>query len=300
MRQVGITANQPDANRFASYLVTQGIAAHAEEELEGWVVWVRDEDHFEQARDEFQQFREFPAHARYEGAEQKAEAIIREHVRQQAQAQKNVVEMRGNWSRPASRKAPLTFTLIGLCVLLSLITNFGDKTNKRWWDLSFSSNSSPPTPMAGFSDIKKGQVWRLVTPVFVHVGGPLHLLFNCYWLFIFGVQIENAKGPLRFGALVLAAAVIPNVLQAWFVGPMFGGISGVVCGLFGYVWMKSLYAPNEGIHINPTTVIIWIAFLFICLSGMFGPIANVAHFAGLAVGIVAGYAPVLLKPRTGA
>ena len=295
MRQVGIAANQPDANRFASYLVTQGIAGHAEEEPEGWAIWVRDEDHFEQALEEFRQFREFPGHTRYEGAEQEAEAIIREQVRKQAEAQKNVVEMRGNWSRPASRKAPLTFTLIGLCILVSLFTSFG-KDEKRWNDLGFSTSNASGS--GAFVDIKKGQVWRLVTPVFGH-GDALHLLFNCYWLFILGSQIENAKGTLKLGLLVLIAAVIPNVLQAWFVGPNFLGISGVVCGLFGYVWMKSLYAPNEGMHINPITVYIFIAFLFVCLFGWMGPIANVAHFGGLAVGVASGYIPVLRKSRPG-
>jgi GlpG protein len=203
--------------------------------------------------------------------------------------------VRGKWSRPTSRKAPLTFTLIGLCILVSLFTSFG-KDEKRWKDLRFSTSNA--SGLEAFADIGKGEVWRLITPVFGH-GAPLHLLFNCYWLFILGSQIENAKGTLKLGLLVLVAAVIPNVLQAWFVGPNFLGISGVVCGLFGYVWMKSLYAPNEGMHISQITVIIFVAFLFICLTGMMGPIANVAHFGGLAVGLAAGYIPVLRKSRPG-
>jgi len=296
MRQVGIADNQPKATRFASYLVTQGIAAHAEQEPEGWAVWVRDEDHFDQARSEFQHFLETPNDTRYEGAEQKAEAIVRERVRQQAEAKKNVVEVRSQWNRPATRRAPLTFTLLGLCILVSLFTGFGK--NEYWKELSFSTARNVDG-LAGFADIKNGQVWRIVTPIFGH-GDALHLLFNCYWLFILGSLIENSKGTLKLGILVLIGAVISNVLQAWFEGPNFLGISGVVCALFGYIWMKSLYAPGEGMQLNPMTIYIFVGYLFLCLTGLFGDrIANVAHFAGLGVGIVAGYAPILLRPRTG-
>jgi membrane associated rhomboid family serine protease len=72
--------------------------------------------------------------------------------------------------------------------------------------------------------------------------------------------------------------------------------------------MKSMYAPSEGMHISPITIYIFVGYLFLCLTGLFDKVdaqgreigvANVAHFAGLAVGIVAGYAPILLKPRTG-
>lgn len=299
MRQVGIADNQPKATRFASYLVTQGIAAHAEQEPEGWAVWVRDEDHFDRARTEFQQFLEAPNDTRYEGAEQKAEAIVREQVRQQAEAKKHVVEMRGKWNRPATRRAPLTFTLLGLCVMISLFTGFGARNNEYWQVLRFNSENTPGG-LAGFSDIIHGQVWRIVTPIFGH-SDPLHLLFNCYWLFILGSLIETFKGTLKLGLLVLIAAIVSNVLQAWFVHPNFLGISGVVCALFGYIWMKSLYAPDEGMQLNSMTIYIFVGYLFLCLTGLFGErIANVAHFAGLGVGIVAGYAPVLLKPRHGA
>ena len=49
MRQVGSLPDQRDAERFAAYLVTQGIEAHAEQDSRDWAVWVRDEDQLDQA-----------------------------------------------------------------------------------------------------------------------------------------------------------------------------------------------------------------------------------------------------------
>ena len=43
--------------------------------------------------------------------------------------------------------------------------------------------------------IVKGQWWRFVTPVFIHIG-LLHLVFNSYALWIVGPQVEKLYGAL--------------------------------------------------------------------------------------------------------
>ena len=35
---------------------------------------------------------------------------------------------------------------------------------------------------------------------------------------------------------------------------LFGGMSGVLCGLFGYIWMKGLYEPEQGMILHPNSV----------------------------------------------
>jgi GlpG protein len=107
----------------------------------------------------------------------------------------------------------------------------------------------------------------------------------------------------RFLALVLVTAIISNTAQyflakvGWDGGPVFkaspqfGGMSGVLYGLFGYMWMKTLYDPELGLSLSPRTVIAMIAWLFLCMTGVAGPIANTAHVVGLIVGVVIGAAP---------
>ena len=153
-------------------------------------------------------------------------------------------------------------------------------------------------------DIQSGQVWRLVTPIFLHFGLP-HLVFNMVVLWQFGVLIEARRGPWRYLALILVTAVLSNLAQyfltvTWENGalsvqanPAFGGMSGVIYGMFGYLWMKSRYEPALGLTLSPGIVILLIAWLFVCMSGVIGSVANTAHVAGLLVGVIIGVAPHL-------
>ncbi len=164
----------------------------------------------------------------------------------------------------------------------------------------------------GLEKIKQGQVWRVVTPIFLHMG-ILHLAFNMIWLYQLGSQIESLRGPWRFALLVLAIAICSNVLQYYYPfklvpfgfstrSAVFGGMSGVVYGLFGYIWMKRRYQPELGLYVDETTVIILIAWLLICMVGyipLLGSIsiANTAHLIGLLVGMGWATAPLLWKRR---
>ena len=81
----------------------------------------------------------------------------------------------------------------------------------------------------GFSDIMKGQVWRLISPIFLHFG-VAHLVCNMLGLRIFGSAIEYRKGWRKLLILVVVSGVISNVaqflaeLQSEQVHP-FGGMS---------------------------------------------------------------------------
>ncbi|NLD71497.1 MAG: rhomboid family intramembrane serine protease, partial [Chloroflexi bacterium] len=59
------------------------------------------------------------------------------------------------------------------------------------------------------------EYWRLVTPMFLHIGF-LHLAFNSYALFAFGLDVERLFGRTRFLALYVLAGIAGAV--ASFVG----------------------------------------------------------------------------------
>src|SRR5262249_52050570 len=71
----------------------------------------------------------------------------------------------------------------------------------------------------------------------------------------------------------------------------FGGLSGVLYGLFGYAWMKTRFEPQLGIVLPPQTVVLLLGWFVLCLAGVIPNIGNAAHAAGLVVGILVGVAP---------
>ncbi|MHB8864791.1 MAG: rhomboid family intramembrane serine protease [Pirellulaceae bacterium] len=300
MRQVGSLPDQREAERFAAYLVTQGIDAHAEQDTHNWAVWVRDEDRIDQARESLEHFKGDPEDHRYRGVERDAEVIRRGEFQRRVSAQKNVVEMRSRWRQPSMRRAPLTMTVIVLSVLVTLMGNFGKA--QRGIGRTMNQQLTFCTPadyvMANknpLASLAKGEVWRAITPVFLHLS-PLHLAFNMIMFFQFGALFESLKGTVRLGLLMLVIAVVSNIGQAvapsaWGGTFLFGGMSGVVYGLFGYAWVKSTFVPEPGFHVSQGTVLILVGWLILCMTPAIPNIANVAHVVGLVVGMTLAYVP---------
>jgi GlpG protein len=147
----------------------------------------------------------------------------------------------------------------------------------------------------GVEDIVHGEVWRLFTPIFMHFG-IIHLLFNMWALAFLGSLIEYRRGTLTLALLVLLSAVVSNLGEYLYEAnsfghaQLFGGMSGVVYALFGYIWMKGQNEPEQGMFLHPSTVQTMLFWLVLCMMGFVGNVANAAHVVGVAVGIVCGLA----------
>jgi uncharacterized protein (TIGR03435 family) len=108
------------------------------------------------------------------------------------------------------------------------------------------------------------------------------------WLQHLGTIIEQHRGSRFLGLFVLVTGAVSNLVQYADSGPMFGGMSGVVYGLFGYVWVHDQASPSSGLYLNQNTVAIMIVWLVLGFAGLLGNVANMEHGAGLLVGVTWG------------
>lgn len=337
MRHIGTLDREDDARRFAAFLVLQGVPAKTMAEGESWSIWVQEENDVTEARNALSLFVADPQASRYQGidvspfAPPLTPSALSPRLRRPQTERLDEPELpEGDdsedleddfpaedavptWRPPSVRDHPLVLTLIVICVAVAVWSWSGSKFDRIAW-LTFAKVEDAGDGAArfiphDFTEIRHGQVWRLITPVLIHfdVG---HLVLNMFGLLFFGGQIEAHRGSLRFGLLVLLLAIPSNVAEFADNGnPLFGGMSGVVFGLFGYVWMKSIYDRPSGLFVNPGTVVIMLMFLILCVLGgipafessfgqLFPSIANTAHITGLGLGIALGYLPVYLKRNT--
>ncbi len=90
-------------------------------------------------------------------------------------------------------------------------------------------------PARFLSDLGPSQLWTLFTSMFLH-GGWLHLLNNMWALYIFGDNIEDRLGPLRYLLLYLVCGVGATLLHVYLnqssLLPVVGA-SGAIAGVMG-------------------------------------------------------------------
>lgn len=191
-------------------------------------------------------------------------------------------------------KPNVTYTLIGICVVIFLI---------QWVSTSFT-NDFAFAPYLGWE-----QPWRFVTAMFLHSPRSLmHIGFNMYALYILGSYLEPLMGRARFLALYLISGIggqvgvlllagnptIPGLQsgqdQAWLTAVV--GASGAIFGLFG-----ALIVLNR--HLNRSVAGIYGIVIINAAIGFIIPnIAWQAHLGGFIVGL-AGAGLIVLARRRG-
>ncbi len=67
----------------------------------------------------------------------------------------------------------------------------------------------------------------------------MHILFNLLWWWYLGGAVEKRIGSGKLVVITVISALLSGFVQHQFSGPWFGGLSGVVYALMGYVWLRA-------------------------------------------------------------
>jgi GlpG protein len=181
--------------------------------------------------------------------------------------------------------------LIAISVTVFILSRFGvnHESLQSLFITQYLVGGGYINPYPDLPEIRHGELWRLVTPIFIHFT-PLHIIFNMMWLRDLGSMIEARRSTLQLALLTLVIAAGSNLAQYYFGhAPNFGGMSGVVYGLLGYVWIRGKLDPGSGLGLHPSTVIMMMLWLVAGFARLLGPIANSAHLSGLVIGVVWGW-----------
>jgi membrane associated rhomboid family serine protease len=197
---------------------------------------------------------------------------------------------------PTHRPPVLTIALI----ILNVVVYFG-------WQSTIGLQQS--VALAGFVPAEltthvPGAPTHILTSMFMH-GGFMHLLGNMWFLWIFGDNVENATGHVRFLVFYLLTGALATLAYTWWQPlsdvPLVGA-SGAISGVLGGYLVKHPSVPIRTlIPLGIFTRIIDLpafVFLFIWIGMQIlsqaardeshggGGVAYMAHIAGFIAGVI--------------
>ncbi len=320
MRHLSSFSNATHRQRLADYLLAQGIPNRIlDDEL-----WVVEEDQLPRAKEILAAFQKAPDDPAFASARQTAAQIRKEEAEAEARFRNNFFRSGDLWGRHTLRQIPVTVGIMVVSVLVTLIGGFGgnravtqylyfaeqlviDPIDHRHEDRhpmdedwpQDRARSLPPVQLRyDAKGLKEGQLWRLLTPIFLHFS-LIHLGFNMMCFYSLAGLLEFRRGAWWLIGFVLFTGIASNVAQFAFpyvfnfdlvdgqrFPGVFAGMSGVCYALFGYLAFKMRIDPEAALAIPPSMIYVMLIWLVACMTGWLGSIANTAHVAGLLAGLV--------------
>ncbi|HEX6886305.1 MAG TPA: rhomboid family intramembrane serine protease, partial [Planctomycetota bacterium] len=190
-----------------------------------------------------------------------------------------------------ARVAPLTaFTCFACLVVTAGAWLEGGAEPESWEHMARWGALSGP-------DIWEGRIWGLLTSVFVH-GDLLHLVFNVYWLWTFGLVLERVLPRVALLGLLVAAGVVSSAAELAVTGDPGIGVSGVLYAWFGVLWSARRAVPSFAAALDQRTIGLFLVWLVVCIVAThleYWNIGNAAHLGGLLFGV--GVGPSFLPGR---
>ena len=263
---------QSPAHLLANYLTSQGINAKVVQHDKEFVVVLDNSEHIDRAKVIAEDFLANPTNPKYQQAAWDSGKNV------QLAPSGNGFSL--NKIMSDAVKAPFTSVVFVLCVAVYLLSLFG-----------LFAPIAQHLLMQPFSVLLQNhEWWRLLGPAFIHFS-VLHIVFNLLWWAMLGAKIERTLGISMLLIVFVISATVSNAAQALFSDPvqgnllLFGGLSGVVYAVMGFVWWLGWLRPSWGLSLPNSIVgfmLVWLVLGYADI--LWVSMANAAHTAGLISG----------------
>jgi rhomboid protease GluP len=175
-------------------------------------------------------------------------------------------------------KPTATYVLLAVNILVFILMELAGGSMSQDVLLNFGASYGPY--------IRRGEYWRLVMPMFLHIG-ILHLLVNMYALYLLGRILEQVYGYGRFTLLYVLCGMGSSLLSMTRSNAIAAGASGAIFGIAG-VMLVTGYLHREAVPPRWGRVfgrgMVPLIALNLVLGLSIPHIDNWGHLGGLATG----------------
>jgi len=174
------------------------------------------------------------------------------------------------------KKPYVTYFFMTVCIIMFVLMEiFGSSENTQTL-IEFGATFNVA--------IEAGEWWRLITPIFLHIGF-LHLIMNVFSLYYIGTMVEKLYGHWRYTVIFLVSGIV-GCLASFLTNPtLAAGASGAIFGMFGALIFFGINYPKVFMKTIGGSILsllaINLAFGFI-LDG----VDNAGHIGGLVGGFL--------------
>lgn len=263
-----ITLNNPRmAQSFIDYMASRQIDVEMKlEEGDQFSLWLVEEQHWAEVESELKQFLHSPQDRKYQAASWLVAETRRPQFSYTSPSLVSLIK---------AKAGPVTLFVMLVCSVIFIFQQFGLAQQV------FSALHFPA--FVG----QQWQLWRWFSHALLHFS-VLHIAFNLLWWWQLGGDIETRLGSGKILQLFLISAALSGAGQYWVEGANFGGLSGVVYALVGYLWILGWRAPELGLSMPKPLIAFMLVWLILGFVQPFMAIANSAHLAGLVSGVLLG------------
>ncbi|UPQ87850.1 rhomboid family intramembrane serine protease GlpG [Vibrio sinaloensis] len=263
-----ITLNNPRmAQAFIDYMASRQIDVQMMPEGEGqFALWLLQSEHQIEAEAELNQFLANPNASKYQAASWELAETRRNAFKYHSPSMLAMVK---------AKAGPITLAIMFTCLVMFVLQQLGSGRGV------FDALHFPAI------DGQQWQLWRWFSHALLHFS-VMHIAFNLLWWWQLGGDIEQRLGSSKLMQIFAVSAALSGAGQYWVEGANFGGLSGVVYALVGYLWMLGYKAPQLGLTLAKPVIGFMLVWLVLGFVQPFMAIANTAHLAGLLSGVVLG------------